>query len=62
MHVVNNGFPCSSICSAMAERNKGPDRGQNTGKEENNEQSGLWQCLKCDFSGDKDAAIHHHLN
>ena len=60
---VNHGFPCS-ICSNMAERENLAEKGEVKGPEveEREEKYGPWQCIKCDFQGDKDSVIHHHLD
>ena len=61
---VNNSLPCFSHCSTMSERNKRTEREQEEerSKEEGSGQSGPWQCTLCNYSGDKDAGIDHHLN
>ena len=60
---VNYGFPCC-ICSNMAERENIAEKGETKGPEvvEREEKYGPWQCIKCDFQGDKDSVIHHHLD
>ena len=48
----------------MAEKENQAEKKENKEPEtvERDENYGPWQCIKCDFQGDKDDVIHHHLD